>query len=199
MTGNALIGLVCCGGKSSRMGQDKGLLMNHGQTWAAHMASLVEQAGWDYRISIRSDQQEAYRKHFSAERLLEDDIHLNIKGPALGILSAHQQLPGHPLLVLACDLQQLQPDRLRELVAVYQDHPEAGAIVVEHGEGLEPMCAIYTPTALARISRLAVEGRLERNSLKYLLNWLRVKTIPLAAEHRQQLKNFNYPEDLAVE
>lgn len=196
MNRGRLMGLVCCGGRSSRMGMDKGLMINAGIPWAARIARLVEQVGLQYRLSIRADQEAQYALQFPKEQLLQDDPEIRVEGPALALLSAHRQLPDHDLLVLACDLQNLQTEVLHLLMTQYQYHPEAEAIVITHRGAMEPLCAVYTFRGLAQICQLAASGRLASNSLKYLVSVLHTVTIPLPAEHHQQLKNFNSPEDL---
>lgn len=178
------------------MGSDKGLLLRAGKTWAEQIAAVIQEAGLDYRLSIRPGQLEAYRQFFPHSVLIEDDGKIGVKGPALGLLSAANRLPEYDLLVLACDLQQVQANLLEELIAQYRHHPEAEAIVFDHHGEPEPLCAIYTHKALARISHLAAADRLTSNSLKYLLGLVKVQSISLAAEYRQQLRNFNTPEDL---
>jgi molybdopterin-guanine dinucleotide biosynthesis protein A len=196
MNSRHLIGLVCCGGKSSRMGSDKGLLMRAGKTWTENLLAVIQAAGLDYRISVRPEQMQAYSQFFPSSVLVEDDQKINVKGPALALLTAALHLPQDDLLVLACDLQQVQASLLNVLITHYHQHPEAEAIVFHHEGEVEPLCAIYTRQALARINQLAEERRLSSNSLKYLLGFVKVQAILLPDEYRQQIRNFNTPEDL---
>ena len=56
MAENNLIGVVLCGGKSSRMGSDKGLLKLNDKTWAELAVKKMEQLRIPVYVSINETQ-----------------------------------------------------------------------------------------------------------------------------------------------
>ena len=93
-------GLVLAGGKSRRMGSDKALLMQDGQSQLSRAVALLERHLPKVFVSARQDQAgEVERSKF--EQIIDryDDM-----GPIAGILTAMDNDPTVSWLVLACDL-----------------------------------------------------------------------------------------------
>src|SRR5215211_3187804 len=119
-----MIGIVLSGGESSRMGKDKGLLLSpSGETWARRAFDLLQTVCDQVLVSIHTSQKENYRSHFPENFLMEDDAGLGIKGPLLGLLSAHMRHPNATLLLLACDLVKMKTEVLEHLVHTYKHEP----------------------------------------------------------------------------
>ncbi len=91
-------------------------------------------------------------------------------GPAAGILGAAAELPGHDLLVLACDLPEIPVALLAHLASPIEEQ----AHVPRWRRGPEPLCALYRPAAQAamlkevRAGRLALYAMLGSLSVRYL-------------------------------
>ncbi|WP_337251646.1 molybdenum cofactor guanylyltransferase [Maribacter halichondriae] len=100
MTSTAKIyGLVLSGGKSSRMGTDKGLIDYHGAPQREYLYDLLSQVCERTFISLREEQESELPAR------MQTIIDLNeFKGPYNGLLSAHKKFPDVAWLVLACDL-----------------------------------------------------------------------------------------------
>jgi molybdopterin-guanine dinucleotide biosynthesis protein A len=149
------VGVVLAGGASRRMGQDKAALTVDGETLAARAARRL--LGVCPRVAIA----DGGRGLVPGLPSLPD---APTAGPAAGILGAARAWPGHPLLVLACDLPRVSAALLRELVRrlPVTVGSEAGAtgdpdwVVPRWERGLEPLCALYRPAALAALA-VAVE------------------------------------------
>ncbi|WP_276388968.1 molybdenum cofactor guanylyltransferase [Eudoraea chungangensis] len=165
MTSNKKIyGLVLSGGKSSRMGTDKGLIPYHGLPQREYLYGLLDEVCDKTFISLREEQ----KKELPLE--MEAIVDLNeFRGPYNGLLSAHKKYPEVAWLVLACDLPLIDVPSLKELISERDTSKKATAFALKENPLPEPLCAIWEPEALeASIQYLeAGNGTCPR---KYLIN-----------------------------
>ena len=112
-----LIALVLCGGESRRMGRDKGLMLKDGMPWAQYIGQRLASYGRVF-YSIHPRQREAYAAVLPADRLIVDS--LDIPGPLNGLLSAHVVMPESDILLVACDMLDMDPATLDRLVSAWQ-------------------------------------------------------------------------------
>lgn len=151
------VGVVLAGGASRRMGRDKAALAVDGETLAARAARRL--LGVCPRVAIA----DGGRGLVPGLPSLPD---APAAGPAAGILGAARAWPGHPLLVLACDLPRVPEALLRELVRRLPVAARGGAgaaaepdwVVPRWERGLEPLCALYRPAALAALAAAVERG-----------------------------------------
>ncbi|MBT8186826.1 MAG: NTP transferase domain-containing protein, partial [Croceitalea sp.] len=106
-----LYGLVLSGGKSTRMGSDKGLLTYHGIPQRDYAYSLLNELCDSTFLSIRSEQEAEIKKEYKV--IIDQDKY---RGPLNGILSAHEAHPEAAWLVLACDLPLITKSSLQRLI-----------------------------------------------------------------------------------
>jgi len=190
-----MLGLIVCGGKSTRMGDDKGLLMLDNRIWAQHAKEKIAALNLPVMLSINSDQVEPYQLFFKKGELIVDADDINIAGPLLGILSAHLKFPNEDILVLACDMPNMQMPVLKELLACYQKGSHE-AIAFINGDQLEPMCAVYSSGGLAEILSLYKNNNLDRHSMMHALEILDTDFIKAKESWQPYFRNFNSPDDL---
>ncbi|MFP5040672.1 molybdenum cofactor guanylyltransferase [Parasediminibacterium sp. JCM 36343] len=189
-----MIGIVTCGGKSIRMGADKGLLLHQSKTWAANAADILSSADMQVFISIRAEQFDLYNKIFETGTIILDET-LGIGGPMKGIFSAHLQFPQEDLFVLACDMLLMQPIMIAYLIG--KSKTETGdAFVFTNNGSMEPLCGVYTAGGLAKIDGLYRQQQLERFSMKYILSKMDTKCFDLPEAWAQHFKNYNAESDL---
>jgi molybdopterin-guanine dinucleotide biosynthesis protein A len=148
----AVVGVVLAGGASRRMGRDKAVLAVDGETLVARAARrLLGACAW---VAIAD----------GGRGLVPDLPSLPDgpgAGPAAGILGAAGAWPGHPLLVLACDLPRVPTALLEDLagrVPPSGSGEEADWVVPRWERGLEPLCALYRPAALAALAAAVERG-----------------------------------------
>ena len=159
-----LYGLVLSGGKSTRMGTDKGLIEYHGVPQREYLYNLLSQVCEDTFISLREDQ--------GAElpAAMKTIVDLNeFKGPYNGLLSAHKKYPDVAWLVLACDLPLMDLDALKELISQRDSAKEATAFALKENPLPEPLCAIWEPQALQQSIEYLESGN-GTCPRKYLIN-----------------------------
>jgi molybdopterin-guanine dinucleotide biosynthesis protein A len=189
-----MTGVVLCGGQSTRMGRDKGLLLSGGRTWCEHGFYLLSSLTIPVVVSVNSQQQEIYSSLLSPEHLIADDTKLQIGGPLLGLLSVYDRVKDD-LLLLACDMQKMQIGILKELLErhINSNHE---AYVYATGDQLQPLCAIYTCAAIDKIYTLYHQQQLERHSMLYVLDCLSKQVINIPESLWPCFSNYNSPEDL---
>jgi molybdopterin-guanine dinucleotide biosynthesis protein A len=191
-----MTGIVLCGGSSSRMGTDKGLLKLQAKTWAQTALDKLTAFQIPVVLSVNEQQYPAYAEVFSPEILMTDSRLLTIKGPLLGVLSAHVQYPQEDLLILACDMPLMQTNVIKELLTTASKHPIHDAVLFSNDGGAEPLCAIYRHTALALIWQMAIQDRLQKHSMKYMLDQINPFFIPLSSDNQISFRNFNAHAEL---
>lgn len=138
-----LYGLVLSGGKSTRMGTDKGLIAYHGIPQRDYLYDLLHEVCDDTFVSLREEQASELPSK------MKPIIDLNeFKGPYNGLLSAHKKYPEAAFLVLACDLPLMDLEALKELISHRNTTKKATAFAIKESPLPEPLCAIWEPHAL---------------------------------------------------
>lgn len=146
MISNASIyGLVLSGGKSTRMGEDKGLITYHDFPQREHLYHLLNEVCEQTFLSIRKDQEKEISNSFKT--IIDKD---EFRGPYNGLLSAHAAHPEVAWLVLACDLPLMDKKALQELIAARNPSKMASAFADAEDPLPEPLCAIWEPEALTQ-------------------------------------------------
>lgn len=133
-----LNGLVLAGGKSVRMGEDKGAIDYHGKPQREYMADLLSGFCEETFVSVRGNQGVE-----SNYELLEDTF-VGL-GPFGAIASAMRKNPNTAWLVVACDLPLLDEKTLQFLVANRNPSKVATAIYNPETDFPEPLITIWEP------------------------------------------------------
>lgn len=145
------------------MGSDKGLLLKDSKPWAVLMSEKIRHAGLDVVISVNEKQVQAYKQIFPNTPLIIDDLPIN--GPLEGLLSTHKTYPDKDLLLMACDLIDMDELTIGNLISVYQNRPSFEYYVYEQNGFTQPFCAIYTSKALVGIYEALEKSLLNKYSL----------------------------------
>ena len=181
-----LIGVVLCGGESKRMGSDKGLMQKNEKSWASIIAEKLSAQQIPVFVSINKEQEEAYAYLFSSDQLVIDHIH--IKGPLTGLLSVHSKYPGKDILLMACDLIDMDDETISQLITKYRtahDHD----FIVYHDQFAEPFCAIYKASGIAPLVLKAKNNSLSKFSFQSILD--EGKTLRMEVTNKTAFKNYN--------
>ena len=145
-------------------------------------------------LSINLGQHEHYLPYFEETDLVVDNPAVAIQGPLLGLLSVHVKYPDQDLMVVACDMINLDNAVLFKLFNSFNSSP-VDAIAFK-GERIEPLCAIYSSNGLAKIHAAYQVGKLRKNSMMHVLEELSAAYIPIPQEWESYFKNFNKTEEL---
>lgn len=181
-----LNGLVLAGGKSTRMGFDKGAAKWHGKQQRYYMADLLKTFCREVYISGRPGQQQEIDPAYP---VIEDTF--TGLGPYGAILSAFREQPDAAWLVIACDLPLMDDATLRNLVAWRNSSSVATAYHSPVTNFPEPLIAIWEPKSYPVLLSFLAQGyscprKVLINSDITLLN----------APQQEALTNVNTPEEL---
>ena len=147
-----LFGLVLAGGRSARMGRDKALLTySDGRPQAVVVYEMLREFCGRVYLSVRT-----HRETLSEWPQLVDRC--EEIGPIAGILTALDEHREAAWLVVACDLPFLSRETLCQLLAARDPQKIATAFRSAHDGLPEPLCAIYEPTARARLLEFVTQG-----------------------------------------
>ncbi len=191
-----ILGVVMCGGQSSRMGSDKGLLKLDAKTWAQAAVDKMALLNIPVKLSVNTTQYAAYGAFFSPDHLIVDDASLPLKGPLRGVLSAHLQYPTEDLFIFACDMPLMEPFLLKKLLDQFLLHSSFDAHLFTNDTEPEPLCGIYSARGLSTVLAMMYDGRLVKHSMKFMLDHLSVNAIPATNEQKDYFRNFNTYNEL---
>ncbi|RCH56268.1 molybdopterin-guanine dinucleotide biosynthesis protein MobA [Mucilaginibacter hurinus] len=181
-----LNGLVLAGGKSVRMGYDKGTVHWHGREQRYHLAELLKPFCDEVFISCRSVQKDEIKSEYAT---LEDTF-VDL-GPTGAILSAFREQPDSAWLVVATDLPLLDKDTLAYLVR----HRNAASIATAFNSAVddfpEPLITIWEPKSYPVLLAYLAQGY--SCPRKVLIN---SDVILLNTPDPNTLTNVNTPEEL---
>ena len=180
-----LYGLVLAGGKSQRMGKDKGQINYHGKPQRAFMADVLNEICDETYLSVRSSKNEIPTDYPFLEDTFEG------LGPFGAIASAFRQQPNAAWLVVACDLPLLDLETLDFLVKHRQPSAVATAFNSPVNEFPEPLISIWEPKSYPILLQFLAQGfscprKVLINSDVHLVD----------APDGQKLMNVNRPEEL---
>jgi molybdenum cofactor guanylyltransferase len=182
-----LLGVVLCGGQSKRMGTDKGLLIHHEKPWAVLVADTLKNAGLSLAVSINKTQTTAYQAIFKSTPLVTD--HLSIDGPLGGLLSVHTTYPDQDILLLACDMIDVDIKTLEYLIKAYHENPQYEYFVYRDNSFTQPFCAIYTAKALAGVFKAYQKKELKTYSLHKRFDSANTYYLPVT--NSESFNNYN--------
>ena len=180
-----LNGLVLAGGKSERMGFDKGAVNWFEKEQRYHMAEILKPFCDEVFISCREDQQGQLDSQYHA---LADTF--TGLGPYGGILSALRESPDKAWLVVACDLPLLTEKTLQHLVDHRRESTIATAYQVTSESFPEPLITIWEPKSYPVLLSFLAQGY--SCPRKVLIN-SNIALLP--APYPEELTNVNTPEE----
>jgi len=196
-----LYGLILSGGKSKRMGRDKGLIRINGKPQIENCYNLLSGFCDKVFISCRTDQTNSRVRRnfpqivdnnaFACEPRYTSHEPLSCEGPLTGILSAMHEYPKAAWLVLAVDLICLDKKTIADLIKKRDRKKLATAFRNPDNKLPEPLCAIYEPRFRPRLLKFLKQGILCPR--KIMLN-SEIKSLTLS--RKDALNNMNRAEDL---
>ena len=148
-----LNGLVLAGGKSQRMGKDKGGLNYHGKAQREYEADLISKYCNDVFISYSETQAEIPASPY---KVIKDTF--TGLGPYGAILSAFRAYPNQAWLTIACDLPLLTNESIALLVQNRNTSKLATCFHNPETKFPEPLITIWEPRAYPVLLEFLSQG-----------------------------------------
>ncbi len=179
-----ITGIILAGGKSSRMGTDKGFLKLNGKLFIEHIIEVLTPLVSEI-IIVSNDLNYDNFKVKRVNDLIED------AGPLAGIYSGLSASKTKKNLVLSCDIPLINSEILNLLVNQIDDASEI--IQIESNGKTMPLIALYNKDCESVFNSLLGQG--ERR-LRFAVNQCKVKNIELNTEQKIYVSNVNTPKQL---
>ncbi|MFD0835857.1 molybdenum cofactor guanylyltransferase [Mariniflexile aquimaris] len=179
-----ITGIILSGGKSSRMGSDKGFLMFEGKPFVEHSIDALKPLVSNIIIISNNKDYDIF-----GFKRIEDEIENT--GPLAGIYSGLKHASTEYNLVLSCDIPLIKSNILEKLVnAAVEDYE---VIQIESGGKTMPLIALYKKQCEHIFLKLLNEG--ERR-LQFAVNQCNLKNVVLNEADALFTQNINTPEEL---
>lgn len=150
MKKNDLTGIILSGGKSSRLGEEKGLAGFNGKPLVAHAIEVLKPLCGKLVISANNQLME-YKK-FGYE-IIQDEF--EGIGPMGGILSCLKKSESRFNLVLSCDTPFVNTALFYYLLNEAEHYQ---IVVPRHDDFIEPLCSIYATNVLWELQHSVESG-----------------------------------------
>lgn len=181
-----LRGGILIGGASTRMGTPKHLLIIGGRTMLDSLCEVLAPFVTDTALIGQAHLPDGA----SVVEQLTDAA--GVPGPLGGLLAALRADRQRAWLIVACDMPLISPDALRWLIG--QRSASRAAVLPRTADGrVQPLLAVYEPSILPHVERLAASGRL---AVRHLAEAGDVFTPQVPPELAAAWDNINTPEEL---
>lgn len=186
--------IILCGGRSRRMGRDKGLMLLNGKSMVLHVLDAISDVADEIILVLRETQQiKDYKKilkSYDSLKIVEDKI--KDKGPLAGISTGLSNINSKCGQILPCDSPFISKNFVLKMFEIMEIN-EYDAVVPTHDDGhVEPLHSIYKKSSMALIEDLIKKEIKDVNSLIQNLN---VKYVNVKELDKTTLSFKNINED----
>lgn len=175
---------ILAGGKSQRMGTDKGLLLLNGKTFVSHICEAVKPIVGENIVIVSSNADYDFLGYTRIEDIVPE------KGPVGGIHTALQQTDTKLNFILSVDAPLISTDLLLWILENRDD--SYGMTQVQLEDKAYPLIAIYDQS-LGTI----FEENLKKNQLRLrqVINEITHQTLLIPEKWSDQVQNINTPKE----
>lgn len=176
---------ILCGGKSTRMQEEKGLVHFQGKTFLRWILDAVRPVTKESILVTKNSAYQSYGLEMIRD-VFED------KGPVGGIHTALLHSSHSQILILSCDIPKITTEVLDCLIEKSHEFPKKITFLSD-GINDYPLIGIYPKTALETFSKSVEAGILKLCPLVFSLPHQRVVVDPA---RKISLQNINSKEQL---
>ena len=181
---NDIVAVVMAGGRSKRMGEDKGLIQYKSKAHRYYMADMLKTIFNEVVISVPFDFEIPENSNY---RYVKDVV--NDFGPLGGLYSLFKAYPNKSILIIATDMPEVEVKHISYLIE--NRDKNSIATCYKNSDGfVEPLFAIWENSALSIIEKLIQDEKL---SMRMILKNHKAKVIDIPDE--KALLNINTEEE----
>lgn len=160
MKNENITGIILAGGKSSRMGSDKGMIVLNGKKFIEYILSALI-PNVNEVIIIANNKNYDYLGYKVYEDLIKDC------GPLAGIYTGLMNSKTEKNIVVGCDIPFITSDLIKYII---EHSNEADIAVPVYKDKIEPLCAFYSKKITTQIHSLIIDNKLKiRDILPYFV------------------------------
>lgn len=184
---NTLHAFVLAGGKSTRMGTDKGLVLHLGKPFVVRIIEAIQSHSDSITIISNTS-----NYNYLGYPILEDLI--KNKGPLAGIYSGLKHSSSQHNLFVSCDMPLLNNAVINHLI-LHADYSSDASVLI-HNNNIEPLCGIYNKKITETLKSLIEEDKLSVISALQHLNVHYIDVSNVDGITPDSLKNINTKTEL---
>ncbi len=137
---NNLYGLIACGGKSSRMGQDKSMLLYYDMPQCYQLYEML--VPFCEKVFISCNETQAAKTEPGYPLIIDLPSYKNT-GPMAALLSAFALYPKNDFLLIGCDYPFLTKKEISDFLHTFQRNEMAAAFFNPASSMYEPLLGYY--------------------------------------------------------
>ncbi len=162
-----ITGIILSGGKSSRMGSDKGLLVLHGKPLIQYSIEVLKELCSEIIICTNNPAYETFG--FPVIKDVYPDL-----GPIGGIYTGLLNTNSDSNFVLSCDMPFINSQALAYLLS--KNNKSLVSIPIHDQNMIEPLCALYSKAILPQLTKQIRNQDLKIMNLqkKIDVNWVKM-------------------------
>lgn len=183
-----LTGIILAGGKSSRMGTDKGLMLYSGKQMVQYSIELLNL--FTAQILISSNNHEYNQFGFP----VISDIYKEC-GPIGGLHAALSASTTEWNIIVTCDAPNIRPELYNFMLVRISNQD---AIIPIHAKGIEPLFGIYNKKMSSFFEQKINENDFKLQKILKERNIDYFETSELINQYPRLYSNINSPEDLSI-
>ena len=180
-----ITGIILAGGKSTRMGTDKGFIKLNGVTFIEHVIASMHAFVNDIIIVSNNPDYDTFG-YTRIDDLIEDS------GPLAGLYTGLSYSTTEYNLVLSCDVPLINNEILVNLISGMDESYDI--VQLKSQDKTIPLIAIYKKHCLFKCLELLDHGE---KRLRMLAQQLNTKTITIGSDLEQYVKNINTQNQLS--
>lgn len=179
-----LTAFILCGGKSSRMKSEKGLVLFQGKPFIEHIIQAVLPVTENIEF-ITNTKEYDYLPYQKTADIVKD------KGPLGGIYTALEHSQTEFNLILSCDIPLISSELLTELISKHNQ--EALITVFATESRIHPLIGVYSKKLLP-----IIQQAIDNNELKmmYFISKVPHQIIKIEESENFPLTNINSADEL---
>ncbi|HSI70180.1 MAG TPA: molybdenum cofactor guanylyltransferase [Gillisia sp.] len=177
---------ILAGGKSSRMGRDKGLVLLDGRPMVSYVLKALSNIDISINIIAHDSEYEKFGVPVYSDIIAE-------KGPLGGLLTAFSNTKANAVLLISCDMPLVTSEAIQQLL----DLAEMDRIIAATVEGrINPLFAIYPVTLKEEVKKRIQDGNLKMTD--FILENKHTLVPSISRKMPDIFRNINTPEELKM-